>query len=115
MLEAITCRFFCFNKAYNSGSHFDLKSAGLVGWSSGLKLQSDASVMVFMDKVVGLGMNLHNFDSLAGMAQFKVKRLGFGYSYQFNTTNKALSWSIGNNTHEISLNYRFGKAGLGLL
>lgn len=96
-------------------NHFDLKPAGLMSWSSGLKLQTDASVMVFMDKAIGLGMNLHNFDNLAGMAQFNVKRLGFGYSYQFNTTNKALSGSIGNNTHEISLNYRFGKAGLGLL
>jgi type IX secretion system PorP/SprF family membrane protein len=94
---------------------FDLKPAGLLSWSSGLKLQADVSAMVFMDKAIGLGLNMRNYGEVAGMAYFNVKRLGFGYSYQFNTSNDPLSRMIGNNTHEIGLNYRFGKGVLGLL
>lgn len=95
--------------------HFDLKPAGLLSWSSGLKLQADISAMIFMEKTVGLGLNVRSYGDVAGMAQFNVKRLGFGYSYQFNTSNKPLSRIIGNNTHEISLNFRFGKNGSVLL
>jgi len=51
---------------------------------------------------------------MAGMAQFNLGSVGLGYSYQFGTRNEALNRGINNNTHEIGLDYRFGRS-VGLL
>jgi len=97
------------------GTDFDLKPAGLLTWAENLKPQADISAMVFLQRTAGLGINVRTYGDLAGMAQFHIKKLSFGYSYQFSPGNQPLNRGIGNNTHEISMNYRFGKGVINLL
>lgn len=88
---------------------FDIKPAGLLTWSKDVSLQADISAILFLKKTVGLGANVRTYGDMAGMLQFYTKRLNLGYSYQFNTNNQPLKRGINNNTHELSIGYRFGK------
>lgn len=88
---------------------FDIKPSGLLTWSKDIDLQADLSAMLFLKKTIGLGVNVRTYGDMAGMAQFYAKKLNFGYSYQFNATNQPFKRSMNNNTHEISIGYRFGE------
>lgn len=94
---------------------FDLKPAVLATWSRDLNLRADFSAMLYLKKVVGLGANVRTYRDIAGMAQFYIKKLSFGYNYQFNTRKGPLDGSVTSNTHEIMIGYRFGKGVLNLL
>lgn len=88
---------------------FDVKPATLLTWSKDVDLQADFSAILFLKKTFGLGLNVRTYGDMAGMAQFILKKVNIGYSYQFNTQTQPLKRSMNNNTHEISLAYRFGK------
>ncbi|PPK98226.1 type IX secretion system membrane protein PorP/SprF, partial [Parapedobacter indicus] len=70
--------------------------------------QAEASALVFIKEVFGIGMNVRSYGELAGMAQFNFGGFGLGYSYQFNPGSEPLDRRISNTTHEIGLRYRFG-------
>lgn len=97
------------------GKMFDLKPAGLVTWAENLKPQVNVSAMFFLQKTVGLGVDLRTYGDIAGMAQLNVKRLIFGYSYQFNAGSQPLTKGILNNTHEMGISYRFGNGPINIL
>ena len=91
------------------GTDFHLRPSLLVTYSESLRPQAEASALVFIKRVFGMGVNIRSYGELAGMAQFNFAGFGIGYAYQFNPKNEPLSRSINNNTHEIGISYRFGK------
>lgn len=94
---------------------FDIKPAGLLAWSKDVGFQADLSATFLLKKTLGLGANIRTYGDMAGIVQFYAKRLSLGYSYQFNANNKPLKRAINNNTHEISIGYRFGKGNISIL
>jgi len=96
------------------GADFQFRPSFLVTYSESLRPQAEVSAMFFAKQTGGLGINIRSYGSMAGMVQLNVHRFGIGYSYQFGTRNEALNRGINNNTHDIGLNYRFGRA-VGLL
>lgn len=92
------------------GTDFHFRPSLLVTYADNLRPQVDLSALVFIKEVFGIGMNIRSYGDIAGMAQVNFGRVGFGYSYQFNPRNEPLNRRIGNNTHEIGINYRFGDA-----
>ena len=94
---------------------FDVKPALLATWSRDLSWRADFSTMVYLKKTVGLGANVRTYGDIAGMAQFFIKKLSFGYNYQFNTSGGPTRTSALSNTHEIMVGYRLGKGVLNLL
>ncbi|WP_176146104.1 PorP/SprF family type IX secretion system membrane protein [Parapedobacter luteus] len=93
---------------FGLGADFHIRPSLLVTYAESLRPQGEASAMVFVRQVFGLGMNVRSYGELAGMAQFNFAGFGLGYSYQFGTRNEPLNRRISNNTHEIGLSYRFG-------
>lgn len=90
------------------GTDFQFRPSLLVTYADNLRPQIDISALVYLKEVFGIGMNIRSYGDMAGMAQVNFGRVGFGYSYQFNPRNEPLNRRIGNNTHEIGINYRFG-------
>jgi len=98
---------------FNMGPDFQFRPSVLVTYAESLRPQTEASALVFIKEVFGIGMNVRSYGELAGMAQFNFGGFGLGYSYQFNPGNEPLNRRIGNTTHEIGLSYRFDRlAGL---
>jgi len=97
------------------GTDFHFRPSVLVTYSESLRPQAEASALVFIKEVFGIGANVRSYGEVAAMAQFNFGSFGLGYSYQFNPGNEALNRRISNTSHEIGLNYRFGGAGLGML
>ena len=93
---------------FSMGTDFHLRPSVLVTYAENLRPQAEASALVFIKEVFGIGMNVRSYGELAGMAQFNFGGFGLGYSYQFNPGNEPLNRRIGNTTHEIGLRYRFG-------
>jgi len=96
------------------GTDFHLRPSVLVTYAENLRPQAEASALVFIKEVFGIGANVRSYGEVAGMAQFNFGGFGLGYSYQFNPGNEPLNRRISNTTHEIGLSYRFGGA-MGLL
>lgn len=96
------------------GADFQFRPSLLVTYSESLRPQTEASALVFIKRVFGIGANVRSYGEVAGMAQFNFGGFGLGYSYQFNPGNQPLNRRINNTTHEIGLSYRFDKA-IGLL
>lgn len=92
------------------GMDFYFRPSLLVTYADNLRPQVDISALVFIKEVCGIGMNIRSYGDIAGMAQVNFGGIGLGYSYQFNPRNEPLNRRIGNNTHEIGINYRFGNA-----
>ncbi|SFJ96879.1 type IX secretion system membrane protein PorP/SprF, partial [Parapedobacter indicus] len=99
---------------FSMGTDFHLRPSVLVTYAENLRPQAEASALVFIKEVFGIGMNVRSYGELAGMAQFNFGGFGLGYSYQFNPGSEPLDRRINNTTHEIGLRYRFGGA-MGLL
>lgn len=87
---------------------FQFRPSLLVTYADNLRPQVDISALVFIKDVFGIGMNLRSYGDIAAMAQVNFGGVGLGYSYQFNPSDEPLNRRIGNNTHEIGINYRFG-------
>jgi len=96
------------------GTDFHLRPSVLVTYAENLRPQAEASALVFIKEVFGIGANVRSYGELAGMAQFNFGGFGLGYAYQFNPGSEPLDRRISNTTHEIGLCYRFGGT-LGLL
>jgi len=95
------------------GTDFHLRPSVLVTYAENLRPQAEASALVFIKEVFGIGMNVRSYGEVAGMAQFNFGGFGLGYSYQFNPGSQPLNRRISNTTHEIGLRYRFsGTMGL---
>lgn len=95
------------------GTDFHLRPSVLVTYAENLRPQAEASALVFIKEVFGIGANVRSYGEVAGMAQFNFGGLSLGYSYQFNPGSEPLNRRISNTTHEIGLSYRFGgKQGL---
>ena len=88
---------------------FHFRPSLLVTYSESLRPQAEASALVFIKRVFGIGANVRSYGELAAMAQFNFAGIGIGYAYQFNPKNEPLNRSINNSTHEIGISYRFGK------
>ncbi|MFC3196675.1 PorP/SprF family type IX secretion system membrane protein [Parapedobacter deserti] len=95
---------------FGLGSDFHLRPSVLVTYSESLRPQAEASALVFIKQVFGIGANIRSYGEVAGMAQFNFSGFGLGYSYQFNPGNEPLNRRISNTTHEIGLRYRFDGA-----
>ena len=94
---------------------FDLKPAVLVSYVSDLPLTANLSATVYVEKALGLGVNVRGNGDLAGMLELRVGHLQVGYSYQFSSSGNPLKRQIDNATHEVGLSYRFGKKAGGVL
>jgi len=90
------------------GTDFHLRPSVLVTYAENLRPQAEASALVFIKGVFGIGANVRSYGELAGMAQFNFGGFGLGYSYQFNPGSEPLNRPISNTTHEIGLRYRLG-------
>ncbi|WP_257658766.1 PorP/SprF family type IX secretion system membrane protein [Parapedobacter lycopersici] len=99
---------------FGLGADFNFRPALLVTYAGNLRPQADVQAMFFVKEIFGLGMNVRTYGDLAGMAEFHFGGFGVGYSYQFNPGNEPQNRRVGNTTHELGLNYRFGGVG-GLL
>ena len=92
---------------FNLGVDFQLRPSVLVTYAENLRPQAEASAMVYIKQVFGIGANVRSYGEVAGMAQFYFGGFGLGYSYQFNPGSQPLNRRISNTTHEIGLQYRF--------
>src|SRR5690606_12246863 len=90
------------------GADFHFRPSLLATYADNLRPQVDISALVFIKEVFGIGMNIRSYGDLAGMAQFNFGGIALCYAYQFNPMDEPLNRRIGNNTHEIGINYRFG-------
>src|SRR5690606_7965815 len=95
---------------FHLGPDFQFRPSVLVTYAESLRPQAEASVLFFVKRVFGLGLNVRSYGELAGMAQFNFVGIGLGYSYQFNPGSEPLNRRISNTTHEIGLSYRFDRA-----
>ncbi len=92
---------------FNLGTDFQLRPGVLITYAENLRPQAEASAMVYVKQVFGLGVNVRSYGEVAGMAQFYFGGFGLGYSYQFNPGSEPMNRRISNTTHEIGLQYRF--------
>lgn len=90
------------------GADFHFRPSLLATYADNLRPQVDISALVFIKEVFGIGMNIRSYGDLAGMAQFNFGGIALCYAYRFNPMDEPLNRRIGNNTHEIGINYRFG-------
>lgn len=95
---------------FDMGVDFQFRPSLLVTYSESLRPQAEVGAMVFAKRIIGLGVNVRSYGNMAGMLQVNAGSLGLGYSYQFGTRNSPLNRGISNNTHEIGIHYRFGRA-----
>ena len=91
------------------GTDFHLRPSVLVTYAENLRPQAEASALILIKEVFGIGVNVRSYGEIAGMAQFNFGGFGLGYSYQFNPGSEPLNRRISNTTHEIGLRYRFGE------
>ena len=92
---------------FNMGTDFQFRPSILVTYSESLRPQAEASALIFIKRVFGIGMNVRSYGEIAGMSTVYFGGFGLGYSYQFNPGNEPLNRHIGNTSHEIGLQYRF--------
>ncbi|MFC3197127.1 PorP/SprF family type IX secretion system membrane protein [Parapedobacter deserti] len=94
---------------FGLGGDFHVRPGLLVTYAENLRPQAEASALVFIKRVFGIGANVRSYGEVAGIAQFNFSGFGVGYSYQFNPGNQPLNRRISNTTHEIGIQYRFGR------
>src|SRR5690606_27390191 len=75
---------------FGLGTDFHVRPSILVTYSESLRPQAEASALVFIKEVFGIGGNVRSYGEIAGMAQFNFGAFGLGYSYQFNPGSEAL-------------------------
>jgi len=90
------------------GGSFQLRPSVIMAYTNSTKTTLDASVMVFAQRTVGLGMGVRSQGDLSGKLHINYAGLGLGYSYQFNPKNQPLSRYINNSSHEVGITYNFG-------
>src|SRR5690606_19001314 len=61
------------------GTDFHLRPSVLVTYAENLRPQAEASAMVFIKGVFGIGANVRSYGEVAGMAQFNFGGFGLGY------------------------------------
>src|SRR3546814_17894688 len=76
------------------GTDFHFRPSLLVAYSENLRPQAEASALVFIKRVFGLGAHVRSYGDLAGMVQFNFAEIVVGYAYQSNPTNEPPNQSI---------------------
>ncbi|WP_448702619.1 PorP/SprF family type IX secretion system membrane protein [Mucilaginibacter sp. AW1-3] len=108
---------YVMNTYYLTGAYiqtlnedFKVKPAVLLAYAgNNLPVMLDVSTTLYIKNVLGLGVNYHSQDALAGIVSVNISNnIMFGYSYQFSVGKYALG-GINNTTQELTLSYRFGK------
>lgn len=94
---------------------FHIKPSMLLSYARDYDLVADASAMLYIKRMLGLGLSLRSYGDLSALAETNFSGFGIGYSYQFNPKNQPLNRKINNATHEIGVRYRFGLEKNGLL
>lgn len=89
------------------GSEMHLRPSVQVFHSGDIGTHVDGSAMIFMKRMVGLGIGARSQGDLSGLLRVHHSGFGIGYSYQFNPGNEPLNRQISNSTHEIALSYNF--------
>lgn len=91
------------------GEEFHIKPAVLVNFTKDQETLADISAMFYMQKTIGVGVNVRTNGDIAPMAQFNYQGIGIGYAYQVNGSS-GISNRVTNSTHEVGLTYRFGRS-----
>jgi type IX secretion system PorP/SprF family membrane protein len=101
-----------FSGAYLFGEEADEirpKPSVLATYAKGVPFILDFSTTIYIKNTLGVGANYRTNTELAGILTYTSDLLKVGYSYQFGTAANNVARGFRNNTHEISLTYRFGK------
>lgn len=86
-----------------------LKPAVLATYTNGRPVIANLSMTMYIKNTVGIGTNYSTTKELAGILYVTTDIFKLGYSYQFGTVSNNQAQGFHNNTHEITLTYRFGK------
>lgn len=104
---------YYFSGAYLFGMDNDdirAKPAALATYSKGVPFVLDLSTTIYIKNTLGFGVNYRTNNEMAGILSFTSDLYKLGYSYQFGTSSNNIARGFKNNTHEITLIYRFGNA-----
>ena len=92
---------------YKVNDDFSIKPSTLVRGIKGSPTQFDASVTAYMNKMFGVGLSYRNKESLVLFTELLIKKqFKIGYAYDYNIGPLR---NFNSGTHEIMLNYFFGK------
>jgi type IX secretion system PorP/SprF family membrane protein len=100
-----------FSAAYlfgAAGADIRVKTAALGIYSKGVPFVADLSPTVYLKSTLGVGVNYRTNAEFAGILSYISDQFKLGYSYQFSTSGTNIASGFNNNTHEITLTYRFG-------
>ncbi|WP_158826607.1 PorP/SprF family type IX secretion system membrane protein [Mucilaginibacter lacusdianchii] len=97
---------YLFGKA---GDDIRIKPAMLATYTKGIPFIADFSTTLYMKETLGIGANYRTNNEMSGILSFSFETIKLGYSYQFGTASNNIDRSFKNNTHEITLTYRFGQ------
>jgi type IX secretion system PorP/SprF family membrane protein len=92
----------------NINEDIKFKPATLVSYANGVPLTADISGIFYMKGTLGLGLNYGTNKEMSGILTLNINAFHVGYGYQFGISSSKLG-GFNNATHEISLNYRFGR------
>lgn len=90
------------------GTDLHIRPSVQISYSEDVGTEVDGSAMVFMKRMVGLGLGARSQGDLSGLLRLNFSGFGIGYSYQFNTQNEPMNRRITNSTHEVALSFDFG-------
>jgi type IX secretion system PorP/SprF family membrane protein len=100
-----------FSGAYLFGKPGDevrAKPAVLATYTQGTPLIADFSTTLYLKEILGIGGNYRSNNEMSGVLSVNMESFKLGYSYQFGTASNNVARGFKNNTHEITLTYRFG-------
>jgi type IX secretion system PorP/SprF family membrane protein len=107
-----------FNSHYNfsgaylfgkAGDEVRLKPAALATYTKDVPFIADFSTTLYLKETLGIGGNFRTNNEMSGILSVNTEVIKLGYSYQFGTASNNLGGRLRNNTHEITLTYRFGR------
>ncbi len=102
---------YYFSGAYLTGTEGDelrFKPAMLATYVKGVPFIADLSTTAYLKNTLGFGVNYRTNNEIAGIVSYMSNLFKLGYSYQFGTSKSNIARGFNNNTHEVTLSYRFG-------
>ncbi|WP_345949993.1 PorP/SprF family type IX secretion system membrane protein [Mucilaginibacter sp. PAMB04274] len=97
---------YLFGKA---GDEVRVKPAVLATYTKGVPFIADFSTTLYLKETLGIGGNFRTNNEMSGILSVSIEAVRVGYSYQFGTASNNVARGFKNNTHEITLTYRFGQ------
>jgi len=98
---------FMAGYVYKVNDNVSIKPSTLIRALKNSPVQFDASVTAYLNQVLGIGLSYRNRESVILFSEFLIKKqfkIGYAYDYNVGRLRKFNSGS-----HEIMLNYFFGK------